>query len=88
MQKPITDKVLQRDQQRAQNEIEQIQRNCTFKPSLVNNRPNSAYNRSSSVSNFRPPIEDRLIAEVEKRRENREKIKRDQDIEEMKECSF
>jgi len=29
-----------------------------------------------------------LIAEVEKRRENREKIRRDQDIEEMKECSF
>lgn len=34
------------------------------------------------------PIQDRLIAEVEKRREAREKLKRNLDIEEMKECSF
>ena len=33
-------------------------------------------------------IQDRLIAEVEKRREAREKLKRNLDIEEMKECSF
>jgi len=36
----------------------------------------------------REPIQDRLIAEVEKRRETREKLKRNLDIEEMKECSF
>jgi len=29
-----------------------------------------------------------LIAEVEKRRENREKIKRNLELEEMRECSF
>ena len=34
------------------------------------------------------PIQDRLIAEVEKRKEAREKLKRNLDIEEMKECSF
>ena len=45
--------------------------------------------RCSSVRALpRPPIQDRLIAEVEKRKEKREKIKRDTDIEEMKECSF
>ena len=42
--------------------------------------------RASSVS--RVPIHDRLIKEDEKRRENREKIKRNLEIEEMKECSF
>ena len=42
--------------------------------------------RASSVT--RMPIHDRLISEVEKRKENREKIKRNLEIEEMKECSF
>lgn len=36
----------------------------------------------------RAPIQDRLVAEVEKRRENREKMKRNLDMEEMRECSF
>ena len=42
--------------------------------------------RASSAS--RVPIHDRLISEVQKRQENREKIKRNLEIEEMKECSF
>ena len=44
--------------------------------------------RASSAKKDRPPIQDRLINEVEKRRENREKIKRGMEIEQMKECSF
>jgi hypothetical protein len=36
----------------------------------------------------RKPIQDRLIAEVEKRKEHREKIKREMDMKEMEECSF
>lgn len=36
----------------------------------------------------RPPLQDRLIQEVEKRKENREKLKRNKDLEELKECSF
>ena len=43
---------------------------------------------SSAKARMGPPVQDRLIAEVEKRKENREKIKRDLDLEEMKECSF
>ena len=46
--------------------------------------------RCSSVRSLqnRPPKQDRLIAEGEKRKEKREKIKLDTDIEEMKEWSF
>jgi len=43
---------------------------------------------SSCKARTGPAVQDRLIAEVEKRKENREKIKRDLDLEEMKECSF
>lgn len=43
---------------------------------------------SSAKTRTGPPVQDRLLAEVEKRKENKEKIKRDLDLEEMKECSF
>ena len=36
----------------------------------------------------RLPIQDRLISEVNKRKENREKLKKNLEIEQMKECSF
>lgn len=36
----------------------------------------------------RLPIQDRLIAEANRRKENREKIKKNLEIEEMRECSF
>lgn len=34
LQQPNTDKLLKRDQLRAQKEIEALQKNCTFKPQL------------------------------------------------------
>ena len=88
---PKNDKILMRDQIKAQQEIEEIQKHCTFKPKL-----NPAHTIDSEYTNTlsgRPSshhtrIQDRISHEVEKRRENREKIKRDIDLQEMKECSF
>ena len=40
------------------------------------------------MSAGRVPIQERLNAEAERKRENREKIKRVHEIEAMKECSF
>jgi len=34
------------------------------------------------------PVEERLLAQADKKKENREKIKRSMEIESMKECSF
>lgn len=36
--KPKTEKLLQRDMQKAQKEIEEIKKHCTFKPSLATNK--------------------------------------------------
>jgi hypothetical protein len=75
--------------QKAQKEIEEIKKHCTFKPLLAKKNTMStgnihAYPPMSARSNSaRKPIQDRLIAEVEKRKENREKIKREMDIKEM-----
>lgn len=44
--------------------------------------------QSSKASFERPPIQERLVAEVEKRKEHREKLKREKDLQDMKECSF
>lgn len=48
-------------------------------------RPSSAMGRDEAS---RIPIQERLIAEVNKRKENREKLKKNLEIEQMKECSF
>jgi hypothetical protein len=42
---------------------------------------------SARSHSARKPIQDRLIKDVEKRKENREKIKRELDMKEMEECS-
>ena len=50
--------------------------------------PMSARANSLTKIKYQIPIHERVLIEVEKKRENREKIKRNLDMEEMKECSF
>ena len=102
---PKTEKILQRDMMKAQREIEDIKKHCTFKPQLgsVNDlTTEGGSNLGSARKQFPPmphsarsqsfqkriPIQDRLIAENEKKRENLEKIKRDQELRDMEQCTF
>lgn len=101
---PKTQAVQQREQIKYGKELEEIKRHCTFKPAINERvalmeetapqprgygppMPRSARSMSS-MSAQRVPIQDRLNNENEKRRMNREKIKRKADIESMKDCTF
>ncbi len=59
---------------------EVVTKECTFHPSVKTPR--------ASKQSIDKPLEERLMHEADKRKERREKLKRDRENEQMKDCSF
>lgn len=94
---PNREKQVERDKAKLARELEEIQKTCPFKPQLQNRVNRSLGNSRShnqlrdsfmSISSSQTALPERLMQEADRRKENREKLKRELDIKMMQECSF
>ena len=80
---PKTADIQKRDRIKTQIEIEETQKTCPFKPQIT-----STKHAKSAKKENQAPLPERLMHEADKRKEKREKLKREMDLDVMKECSF
>jgi hypothetical protein len=91
---------VERDRAKMAKELEEIQKFCPFRPQLASKKPPTTQNFSTTPRQLRTStsslasgfnqsaLPDRLLHEADKRKEKRERLKREQEMALMQECSF
>lgn len=83
---PKTSLIQQRERIKAQIELDEASKACSFKPQI--HRSQKKTSRSLNKENDDVPLPERLMHEADLRKEKREKLKREVEMEQMKDCSF
>ena len=80
----------QRERLKTQIEVEETQKYCTFKPQISKSarKLQSANKENSDSDSEKLPLPQRLMHEADLRKEKREKLKRELEQQQMRECSF
>ncbi|CDW79342.1 UNKNOWN [Stylonychia lemnae] len=84
---PKTTEIQKRELIKAKIEQEETIKQCTFQPSITKSNKKSA-RKHRNKENDDIPLPERLMHEADIRKEKREKLKREVEQEQMKDCSF